>query len=61
LLACLERIGFGSCGTWKKENRLRLLEVAEESLKAVGLEYDKAGLQRLIQREKQDDAKDDEE
>ena len=46
---------------WKKENRLKLLEVAEESLKAVGLEYDKAGLQRLIQREQQDDAKDEEE
>jgi hypothetical protein len=36
---------------WDKDSRLRLLSVAQESLKAAGLQYDKAGIQRLIDRE----------
>ncbi|MGE0285234.1 MAG: hypothetical protein AB7I42_01240 [Bradyrhizobium sp.] len=36
---------------WNKDHRLKLLNAAQESLKAAGLKYDKAGLKRLIDRE----------
>jgi len=35
---------------WDKENRLKLLHAAQECLKSSGLQYDKAGLKRLIER-----------
>jgi nucleoside phosphorylase len=36
---------------WNKDHRLKLLSAAQEALKGAGLQYDKAGLQRLIDRE----------
>lgn len=36
---------------WDRENRLKLLDAAQESLKAAGLAYDKEGLKRLIEKE----------
>jgi nucleoside phosphorylase len=36
---------------WDKDNRLKLLATAQEVLKGAGLAYDKASLQRLIDRE----------
>jgi nucleoside phosphorylase len=37
---------------WDKESRLKLLNSAQECLKSSGLQYDKAGLKRLIEQEK---------
>lgn len=38
---------------WDKASRLKLLNAAKETLKGAGLHYDKAGLQRLIEREEE--------
>ena len=38
---------------WDKNKRLKLLTIAQETLKGAGLQYDTAGLKRLIQREQE--------
>ena len=43
---------------WDKENRLKLLNAAQECMKSSGLQYDKAGLKRLIEREADGDESD---
>lgn len=40
---------------WKKEDRLSLLDAADESLKVIGRQYDKSELKRLIERGKKDE------
>jgi nucleoside phosphorylase len=42
---------------WKKEDRLVLLDLAEQSIKALGYKYNKSELMRMIEREKKADDK----
>lgn len=42
---------------WKKDSRLRLLELANECLKSIGASYNSAQLQELLRQEKGDTAK----
>ncbi|MFC0239827.1 5'-methylthioadenosine/S-adenosylhomocysteine nucleosidase family protein [Rhodopseudomonas telluris] len=45
---------------WEKEKRLMLLNAAQECLKTSGLQYDQAGLKRLINREAKGSHEDEE-
>jgi hypothetical protein len=44
---------------WKKTNRLKLLDVAQESLKIIGMSYDKGAIKRLIESQNMTDEKHD--